>query len=337
MKRAPLELEPDSSLSMAVDDEDSSCLSPPVKRLRGGGDDVDGMENYFPEPEDEDPEILEQPEEPPQDDEEAAASDDVVFSDITEETRQRWLRPPNEINDNSQDGSIQWFDMDLIGGNPLEQHPSELVENRGRVVGASRGQVPIIRAYGVTDHGNSVAVFIHGVTPYGYFALPENATFENNEENLAKIRASLNNRLEGSARGSKLDDYCLSVQYVTSYKSIMGYDTPHTHFFKVRVAMPTLIPTLKRIMEDGMELAGVATPDGNNIYSAFECNVPFVLRYMIDQDISGAGWLTLPAKTYQVRGAEKKQTHCQVRYLKFFDSALVWRFHSQRFHSHAIS
>lgn len=286
---------------------DYDVTSPPTKRLRGGGD----VDDYFPEPDDEEL-ILEEPIP-----EEMLAIPDSVFSDLTEETRRRWIRPPNQVNDNSNDVSLQWFDLDLIGGNPLDQHPSELGVDRTRVVGSSTGQVPIIRAYGVTEQGNSVAVFIHGFTPYGYFALPSSASFDNTEDNLAKIRACLNNRLEGAARGTKLTEYCRSVSYVTSHKSIMGYDTPHTKFFKVRVAMPTLIPPLKRIMEDGIELAGVHTPNGDNIYSAFECNVPFVLRYMIDQEISGGGWLTLPAKTYQVRETSKKQTHCQVNPLSF--------------------
>ena len=275
----------------------------PVKRIRGGGD----LDDFFPEPDDEDLIIDEEPIP-----DEVIGAHDSTFSDLKEELRQRWLRPPSQVLDNTADVSLQWFDLDVIGGNPLDQHPSELVNDRRRVVGSSTGQVPVIRAYGVTDQGNSVAVFIHGFTPYGYFALPANATFENTEENLAKIRASINNRLEGAARGTKLTEYCRSVSYVTSHKSIMGYDTPHTKFFKVRVAMPTLIPPLRRIMEDGIDLAGVRSPNGENIYSAFECNVPFVLRYMIDQDISGAGWLTLPAKTYQVRESARKQTHCQV-------------------------
>ena len=99
---------------------------------------------------------------------------------------------------------------------------------------------------------------------------------------------------------------------MTHYKSIMGYESPHTHFFKIMVSVPTLIPTLKRIMEEGcMDLPGVDAPQGTD-YTAFECNVPFVLRYMIDNEISGAGWLTLPKKTYQVREASESKTHCQV-------------------------
>jgi hypothetical protein len=238
--------------------------------------------------------------------------DSTVFSDITEATRKRWLRPPNDCTDNSKDLSLQWFDMDMIGGYALKENPNETNPSNRRVVGASEGQVPVIRAFGVTEAGNSAIVCIHGFTPYGYFALPEGSTFDHTEENLAKIRVYLNNRLEGQARGGKLHEYCHAVSYETGYKSIMGYESPHTHFFRVMVAMPTLIPTLKRIMEEGVDLSGVTTPQGND-YSAFECNVPFVLRYMIDNDISGAGWLTLPKQTYQVRKPSDKKTHCQVR------------------------
>jgi DNA polymerase delta subunit 1 len=225
--------------------------------------------------------------------------------------KERWLRPPNQCTNNVEDLSLQWFDMDMIGGYALSQNPNETLDDR-RVVGASEGQVPVIRAFGVTEAGNSATVFIHGFTPYGYFALPEGATFDHTEDNLAKIRMYLNDRLEGQARGGKLHEYCHAVSYETDQKSIMGYESPHTHFFRVLVAMPTLIPTLKRIMEDGLDLAGVTTTQGNE-YSAFECNVPFVLRYMIDNDISGAGWLTLPKRTYQVRQASDRKTHCQVR------------------------
>jgi DNA polymerase delta subunit 1 len=306
VKRTPAVLKDDSENRLAMIDDADHYVAPPVKRLRGGGE---GIGDYFPEPEDEDFDIQIMEDQPIMD-EEALGALDSVFSDITEAQRKRWLRPLNKVTDNSQDVSFQCFDMDTIGGNPLERNPNELVEDRSRVLGSSTGQVPIIRAYGVTGDGNSVAVFIHGFTPYCYFALPAGATFDNTEDNLAKIRASLNNRLEGSSRNGKLIEYCRSVSYVTSYKSIMGYDSPHTHFFKVRVAMPTLVPTLKRIMEEGIELAGVESNE--NYYSGFECNVPFVLRYMIDQDIQGAGWLTLPQKAYQVRAADKKQTHCQV-------------------------
>jgi DNA polymerase delta subunit 1 len=288
MKRA-------SSLNLSNVEEDV-----PAKRLRGGNGPPD-EEDYFLD--DDIPDVLEPPEEfdPP-------SKQQSVYSDITEDMHRRWLRPANQVTNNSQDLSLQAFDMDMIGGTPLARNPNE---SKSQVVGSISGQVPVIRAYGVSEVGNSVAVFIHGFTPYGYFALPEHATFHHTEDNLAKIRLLINKRLEGAARGAPLSEYCRAVNYVTSHKSIMGYESSHKHFFKVHVAMPTLIPSLKRIMEEGIELSGV-TCESSNEYHAFECNVPFVLRYMIDKDISGAGWMTLPKKAYQVRAESKKQTHCQV-------------------------
>jgi hypothetical protein len=281
----------------------------PPKRLRGGGgDDPDPCDAYYPADDLPDEDLP--PEEIEDDPATEPATEQSVFSDISPAMRQRWLRPANQVQDNSNDLNLQWFDMDLTAGTPLDKNPNE---SKTRVVGATNGQVPVIRAYGTTEAGNSVAVFIHGFTPYCYFALPANATFQNTEENLTKIRHSINNRLEGAARGARIAEYCRAVSYVTTHKSIMGHDTPHTHFFKMMVAMPTLIPALKRIMEEGIDLAGVDMPEEDNCYAAFECNVPFVLRYMIDQDVSGAGWLSLPKKTYQVRAESRMQTHCQVR------------------------
>lgn len=301
-----------------------------AKRLRGGGGEGGGMPDtneeglllgHYEEEDDYVDEVQPVPDEVESGDAGGNAEgpsgrpDQIVFSDITDSMRRRWLRPPNRVTDNSSDLSLLWFDMDLMGGPALERNPNETKADR-RAVGSSSGEVPIVRAYGVTEAGNSVAVFIHGFTPYGYFALPPGSAFANTEENLAKIRVYLNQRLEGQARGSKLHEYCRAVHYVTSHKSIMGYESPHTHFFKVIVAMPTLIPTLKRIMEEGIDLPGVTVDGsgrGEHAYTPFECNVPFVLRYMIDRDISGAGWMTLPKRTYQLRPAYKKYTHCQVR------------------------
>jgi DNA polymerase delta subunit 1 len=275
------------------------------KRLRGGGGEDGPMEEYYPEPED----LMEDEEMQPPEELEDPVDTANAFGDITEGMRKRWLRPANQVKDNGQDLNLQWLDMDMTGGKPLEKNPNE---SATRIVGSTTGEVPVIRVFGVTEAGNSVSVFIHGFTPYAYFALPENSTFENTEENLTKIRENINNKLDGASR-SKMDEYVRAVSYVSSHKSIMGYDSPHTHFFKVTVAMPTLIPALKRVMETGIDLAGVHNEGGLNEYEPYECNVPFVLRYMIDRDIGGAGWLTLPKKTYQLRPESAKSTHCQVR------------------------
>ena len=284
------------------------------KRIRGGGPFGDGDDDFVEELFDDDDDFVEEP--PIPDDIVAAATDQSVYQDISEQMKARWARPPVPSLTNEADLNLQWLDIDVVGGEPLKSNPNP----SKAVVGSTTGQVPVLRVFGVNETGNSVAVFIHGFTPYSYFALPAGYEFDESGENLAMIRSIINDRLQSATRGGHANSvYCHGVSYIQDHSSIMGYDTKHTKFFKVLVAMPTMVPTLKRIMEDGVTLPGVRPTDGSNyegdaLYQPFESNVPFVLRFMIDRDISGAGWLTLPKETYRVRTDEsKKQTHCQVR------------------------
>ncbi|EED91181.1 DNA polymerase, partial [Thalassiosira pseudonana CCMP1335] len=176
------------------------------------------------------------------------------------------------------------------------------------------GAVPVIRLYGVNETGNSVAVFIHGFTPYGYFALPRGLR--------AKLGSQFGKGLQVNGGNGQQPQACLGVQFLKDRQSIMGYDPSHTKFLKVYLGMPGMIPKLKSIMEEGLVLPGIVRVDANGnsvgvnesmIFQPYECNVPFVLRYMIDRDITGASWLSLPKGTYRLRQTEnEKGTHCQI-------------------------
>jgi hypothetical protein len=275
------------------------------------------------------------------------------FSQLSNQQLQKWSRKPLPKNfNNKKDLHFQWLDIDMTQNpSPLKRNPNP---SRDRVVGAQTGTVPLIRIYGVTEDGHSISTFLHGYTPYGYFALPEGYSLDfkdgdTREKNavLGKIRQILNDKLcqakaakRGGNNNTESGDLVQGVQYIEDRKSIMGYSTAHTKFLKVYLQMPTLVPTLKRIMEEGVMLPhilkstdanGSSSGNGNRSvdssdnnwgeslgsgqsYQPFECNVPFVLRFMIDEDIDGAGWITLPKGTYQLRTEENrlKTTHCQV-------------------------
>jgi len=310
-----------------VDDEALATNLP--KRIRGGGPYGEDEDLYM------DDDFEDMQEIPEQAEAEAVSADmmdtAMSYQDLSEDQLARWSRPPVPDNTDESDLNLQWLDIDMISGEPLKENPNP----KKKRVGSHKGQVPVLRLFGVNETGNSVALFIHGFTPYCYFALPANYKLDNTEENMRQIRDVLNSRLQvqcqrrgvGSS-GNKNDgskdesSFCLGVTYITDSKSIMGYDTSHNRFLKVFLAMPTMIPTLKRIMEDGITLPGLKPivesneqvwDDGGVTYQPFECNVPFVLRFMIDRDITGAGWLTLPKGTYKIRKNEaKKQTHCQL-------------------------
>ena len=295
------------------------------KRLRGGGYGAEDGEELFDD--DAYEEMMEDQDGPPPPEDNIAGDEDVAFGDITEAHRAKWARPaaPASVwKTHESDLNLQWLDIDMIGGNPLAKNPN----GTKKILGAASGQVPIIRLYGVNETGNSVAVFIHGFTSYGYFALPRVYDIDSSDDNLGQVRQILEDNLRAklgnqfskgsSSNGGEEVKVCLGVQCVTNKQSIMGYDPSHTKFLKIYVAMPGMIPKLKTIMEDGVTLPGVTNVNGQDvresmIFMPFECNVPYVLRYMIDKDITGASWLTLPKGTYQLRQSEnEKGTHCQV-------------------------
>ncbi|KAL7549445.1 hypothetical protein ACHAWF_015195 [Thalassiosira exigua] len=277
---------------------------------------------------------------PPEDD---GADEEVAYGEVSEAHRSRWHRPsvPPSVWDAAEhDLNLQWLDIDMIGGHPLESNPNK---SKKGIVGAHKGQVPVIRLYGVNEKGNSVAAFIHGFTPYAHFALPKGYVLDDRNDKgrrnkicdgiMSVLEENLRAKLGSQFRGG---DDARAVHGVTytgasdkdERKSIMGYDPSHTKFLKVYVAMPGMIPKLKTIMEEGIRLPGIADGDGEEvgesmIFQPFECNVPYVMRFMIDEDITGASWLTLPKGTYGLRRSEaEKGTHCQIEADIFYDEIL---------------
>ena len=316
--------------------EDDSRFSP-VKRLRGGGYDEEEDDMI-----DEDGALYNEDDDPIFHDDWAngALEDDLVVEQdlFLEEVPSKWSRPPVDPNFSSSkdDLHFQWIDMDMTVGPPLSENPN--AEKKERIEGVSNNPlVPILRIYGVNDEGNSVAAFVHGFTPYGYFAIPQDspliaASSSKRQRYLEDIRSALNNRLKqsssrggdpfkGSVSGSNDEPtYCVGCTLITNHKSIMGFETSHQQFLKVLVALPTMIPTLKRIMEEGIILPGLAanTPTTGIMdehgagFAPFECNVPFILRYMIDHGITGSSWITLPSRKYRIRENAQKQSHAQI-------------------------
>lgn len=337
------------SLKRSSFDCDDDTNTP--KRLRGGGivedndDDINIVADDFVDDLDIEDAIL--MDDPPEEDDDHDAHDtaDAILlpEQLSETLKSKWTRPKLTITTNDEDLSFQWLDIDVISGKPLTQNPNP---NARHVIGATATsasgtttmtpQVPILRVYGVTMQGHSVAAFLHGFTPYAYFALPpSSAQWDTSDATLRQVRFLLNSKLQMASRGTHHSsggggssssssgaatappDLVLSVAMVNNYTSLVGYNSKYDKFLKIHVALPQLVPTLKRVLEQegiswpSSSSSSVSSSSPPTQLAAFECNVPFVLRFMIDCDISGAGWLTLPQNTYQIR-RNSPQTHCQV-------------------------
>lgn len=230
--------------------------------------------------------------------------------ELTEAHLARWRRPPlPDINPRNTSITLQWLDVDMTMGKRLDADPAD---PRKQVPGAPTGLVPIIRFYGVTEAGNSVVTFVHGFTPYLYASCPQNFLNAGGQ-----IRRALNERLnerkggESQQGSSGQRDLVLGVDVEMDKKSILGYtpDDKVSPVMKIYVSAPNLVPSVKRALDEGINVQGFGRLSG---LLTFESNVPYVLRFMVDKDIAGAGWIEVPAGTYAVRSENTKESHCQL-------------------------
>ena len=46
----------------------------------------------------------------------------------------------------------------------------------------------------------------------------------------------------------------------------------------------------------------------------YESNLPYALRFMIDNEFGGMSWVKIQASKYRLRDARGKKTHCQIEF-----------------------
>lgn len=213
--------------------------------------------------------------------------------------------------------AIMWTEMDVTDGKPLEKNPAE-----GRSVpGATKGQVPILRMFGVNDAGNSVCAHIHGFTAYFYVSPPNGMT----DEDVPAFQSALEAQLVAGRMKARVDKAVLAAQLVPDRQSLMGYHGGRRQsMVQIYVASPQLVSAAKGVLERGFAFGRF----GSKSYLAFEASLPFVMRYLIDSGMQGCAWAEFPGGTYAVRPPSTRSTHCQLELDVVYDSVIshepVW-------------
>ena len=93
---------------------------------------------------------------------------------------------------------------------------------------------------------------------------------------------------------------------VLPYVVLSGYHfNSQQQFIRIIVAIPALVATGRRILERGIKVG-----QSHKQFKTYESNLPYVLRFMVDKDVTGGGWITLPAGSYEVREASKTVSRC---------------------------
>ncbi|XP_026669153.1 DNA polymerase delta catalytic subunit isoform X2 [Ceratina calcarata] len=160
--------------------------------------------------------------------------------------------------------------------------------------GSKTAPVPIMRMFGVTEQGNSVCCHVHGFTPYLYVSAPQNF----NEHHCRQFKDALDKALLKDMRSNpdNIQETVLAVERV--YKQNMyGYaGNEKSLFLKITVAVPKLVAPCKRLVE-----ADNIIPEFNHKYIAYESNIDFDIRFMVDTSVVGCSWIELPPKTWKLR------------------------------------
>lgn len=116
----------------------------------------------------------------------------------------------------------------------------------------------------------------------------------------------------------------LGIEKISNRQSLMGYQADATKdFVKVYCAVPSLVPAAKRIFDDGFQLSSVGFIRGQT----YESNVPFILRFLVDNCISGSDWIELPAHKYSIRPSTTnnlvRTSRCSVEVDVVYNSMVV--------------
>lgn len=102
----------------------------------------------------------------------------------------------------------------------------------------------------------------------------------------------------------------ISVELIHK-KPLTGYSAKESEaFFKITVAGPKLVSTCRTVLE-----RGIACLPGDRVWNCpltFESNVPFPLRFMIDEGMSGGSWVEIAEGSYSVRDRKDFTSTCQI-------------------------
>ena len=198
--------------------------------------------------------------------------------------RKAICRPPPPNFDPSMDPVVfQQLDIDHY-----------VSESAQKVGGVSNGAAPVLRMFGVTMDGNSVCAHIHGFLPYFYVLAPVPEILP---QHCADLRSSLNDAVLGDARSTRgVLQAVVAVEAVTKSSMYGFHFNKMSTFLKITMALPRLVAPARRLLGT-LSL----NPFGSVHYQAFESNIDFEIRFMVDADVVGCNWIECPPGLYSLR------------------------------------
>lgn len=160
-------------------------------------------------------------------------------------------------------------------------------------------ETPIIRMFGVTANSNSVAMHVHNFTPYFYVKVAGRL----GAEDLPQIKDALNKFAQGAQQaegGFGSAPAVRAVELIRDKASVMHYQAEKGVFLKIYTGLPRHVNQLRTLFEQGQFSYPKGT-DGMFETVTYESNLPYALRFMIDQSVVGMAWIRVKAGKYRIK------------------------------------
>jgi DNA polymerase delta subunit 1 len=231
------------------------------------------------------------------------SSADFVIPEAWKRKERRNLNPTNDSL-LFQQIEVEETTVTLNHGNARTEQIKKIYADSGSLAKEHLKNIqalPMIRMFGVTEEGNSVLCNVHGFFPYFYLPCPSANFTEDDCEQLAKS-------LNGSISPNSTEPSVLKVEVVKK-KTIYGfYGSSFKPFLKITTLLHKYLNKVKGLLENGYVLNGQRF----NLSPAFESNISYTLRFMIDCAVVGANWVELPkAKWCKLGDNCQPESFCQ--------------------------
>lgn len=175
--------------------------------------------------------------------------------------------------------------------------------NRDLCTGVVSDWVPVIRVFGCTRGGNSVCAFVHGFLPYFFCEADGELDIEGLEACLSedagysRVYDEREERIVFCKNGwPKKERFVVRVDTVPA-RSIYGFSASDRDFYRITLVRPRHVPVARDFMMER----------GARVY---ECNVDFVVRFMVDRGIGGFAWIEIPSG--KCAAGTDDSTTCQI-------------------------
>lgn len=174
--------------------------------------------------------------------------------------------------------------------------------------------VPVLQAVCITEQGETLLAWIHGFKPYFFAKVPSDIVDQLQDEHgkervCEELRSKLELEMSQHPSTKHVQKPLVVNVTIEDGTTLLYYQfDKKVPYFKITIVLPNLLNAARN------KLAGIS--DENfppslhyamsiwgqvRIFEVFDCNFAFPLKFLIDVNGQGCGWMTLPKGTYTQR------------------------------------